>query len=147
MTDFVVCRVWLLGTSGAPGIDSAHTLLLLAVGPVRGVPSRFSGALPLADAGTDSSRITGFVKSAYFLQLVPQSSHKILLESPFGAFHHCTDSRVLHDAQSTLLRGCFTIDPSGSSSITGGDGAFVFLLELRSFLIWTLTSLSFELWV
>ena len=27
----------------------------------------------------------------------------------------------------------------------GGDGAFAFLLEARSFLIWALTSLSFEL--
>jgi len=27
----------------------------------------------------------------------------------------------------------------------GGDGVFVFLLEVRSFLIWALTSLSFEL--
>ena len=122
-----------------------HTLLLLALGPLRGVPSRFSGALPLADAGTDSSRMTGFVKSAYFLQLRPQSSHRILLESPFGAFHHCSDSRVLHDAHSTLLRGCFTIEPSGSSSTTGGEGAFDFLLEARSFLICALTSLSFEL--
>ena len=89
--------------------------------------------------------MTGFVKSAYFLQLVPQSSHRTLLDSPFGAFHHCTDSLVLHDAQTTLLRGCFTMEPSGSSSTTGGDGVFVFLLEARSFLIWMLTSLSFEL--
>lgn len=122
-----------------------HTLLLLELGPLRGVPSRFSGALPFADAGKDSSRITGFVKSAYFLQLSPQSSHRMLLESPFGAFHHCVDSRVLHDAHNTLLRGCFTMEPSKSSSTTGGDGAFVFLLEARSFLIWALTSLSFEL--
>ena len=128
-------------------MEPAHTLLLLALGPLSGVPSRFTGALPFADAGTDSSRMTGFVKSAYFLQLIPQSSHRILLESPFGAFHHCTDSRVLHDAHTTLLRGCFTIEPSESSSTTGGDGAFVFLLEARSFLIWMLTSLSFELLV
>jgi len=69
----------------------------------------------------------------------------MLLESPFGAFHHCVDSLVLHDAHNMLLRGCFTIEPSESSSTTGGDGAFVFLLETRSFLIWALNSLSFEL--
>ena len=125
-------------------IDIVRTLLLLALGPLRGVPSRFSGALPF-DAGTDSSRITGFVKSAYFLQLTPQSSHRMLLESPLGAFHHCGDSLVLHEAHTTLLRGCFTIEPSKSSSFAGGDGAFAFLLEVRSFLIWMLTSLSFEL--
>ena len=87
------------------------------------------------------------MKSAYFLQLSPHSSHRTLLESPFGAFHHCGDSLVLHDAHSTLLRGCFTMEPSGSSSTTGGDGAFAFLLEVRSFLIWALTSPSFELLV
>jgi len=144
VTDFVVYRFGLLEIFGRRD-GFSHTLLLLALGPLMGVPSRFSGALPFADAGTDSSRVTGFVKSAYFLQLVPQSSHRTLLDSPFGAFHHCTDSLVLHDAQTTLLRGCFTMEPSGSSSTTGGDGVFVFLLEARSFLIWMLTSLSFEL--
>ena len=127
------------------GVSLVHTLLLLALGPLRGVPSRFSDVLLFVDAGTDSSRMTGFVKSAYFLQLIPQSSHKMVLESPFGAFHHCEDSRVLHDAHTTLLRGCFTIEPSESQSVTDGDGAFAFLFEVRSFLIWALTSLSFEL--
>lgn len=127
------------------GMFLAHTLLFLALGPLRGVPSRFSDALPFVDAGTDSSRMTGFVKSAYFLQLTPQSSHRRLLERPFGAFHHCNDSRVLHDAHTTLLRGCFTIEPSESPSVSGGDGGFVFLFEERSFLICALTSLSFEL--
>lgn len=123
-----------------------HTLARLTIGPFKGVPSRFSVTATLAftTPGTDPSRITGLVKSAYFRQLSPQSSHRMLLDRPLGAFHHCVDSRLLQEAHMTLLRGCFTMEPSSSEHAVGDSMADNFP-EARSWRSWMFCSPSFEL--
>jgi hypothetical protein len=94
------------------------TLARFEEGPLRGVPSRFSGARVLA-SGSDSSRTGRTFRSAYFLQLVPQLSQRISVARPFGAFHQTLDSRVLQAPQAgDLDGGGLTREPSSSDRPT-----------------------------
>ena len=95
------------------------TLARFELGPVNGVPSLFSTAFPLF-IGRDSSRRGRTFKSAYFRQVIPHVSHKILAGRPLGAFHHVLDSRVRQAAQIllVLLMGSLKTDPSSSAMPT-----------------------------
>ena len=89
----------------------SHTLARFVEGPLNGVPSLFSLVFVV---GSDSS-LTGLTfKSAYFLQVVPHTSHRMFVGSPFGAFHQVLDSRVRHAPQLGVLDGCAMIDESSS---------------------------------
>ena len=99
-------------------------LARLAVGPAKGVPSLFSPErvfeVVVPFAYNVSSRVVGLaLKSVYFLQFRPQESQRIEVARPFGAFHHCRDSRVRQAAQYVVERpalvGTLTIDESSSS--------------------------------
>lgn len=98
-------------------ISSQLAFTRLAEGPAKGVPSLFSTDFPLLD-GNDSSRRGLTFKSAYFLQFVPQLSHRIFVGSPLGAFHQVLDSRVRQAPQLPDLEDWLTIDPSSSDRPT-----------------------------
>lgn len=87
------------------------TLARFVDGPANGVPSLFSLVFVV---GTDSSRTGLTFRSAYFLQFVPQTSHKMLVGRPLGAFHHVLDSRVLQAPQLGVLDGCAMMEESSS---------------------------------
>lgn len=88
-------------------------------GPDNGVPSRFSLVLDLVD-GRDSSRDWRTrLRSAYLRQFVPHASQRMLVDRPFGAFHHMDESRVLQAPQVGVLEaGSATVELSSSGSPT-----------------------------
>jgi len=87
------------------------TLARLVDGPGKGAPSRFSLVF---EVGTDSSRNGRTLRSAYFLQFVPQVSQRMLVGSPFGAFHQTLESRVRQAPQLGVLEGWAIMELSSS---------------------------------
>lgn len=96
--------------------EKKHTLARLDTGaPFTGVPSRLS---PVFAFDNGSSRIGRTVRSAYFRQLRPQLSQRMLVGSPFGAFHQTSDSRVRHAPQLLWpFLSSVTMEPSSSSGV------------------------------
>lgn len=87
-----------------------HTLGLFVVWDESGVPSLLSLVFEMGN-----SSLTGrTLRSAYFLQFVPQVSQRILVGSPFGAFHQTLDSRLLQAPQLGVLEGCAIMEDSSS---------------------------------
>lgn len=95
------------------------TFARLDEGPDKGVPSRLSFALDLAEGRGSSRDARTYVRSAYFRQFVPHVSHRILVDRPFGAFHHTDESRVLQAPHVGVLEaGSATMEFSSSESPT-----------------------------
>ena len=119
-----------------------RTLCLLETGADKGVPSRLSAGLFFDMVSSRNGRT---FKSAYLRQLIPQLSHSTPVASPFGAFHHWSDSRV---RQAPQLLSCLvssaTIDPS-SSEVSRGTGGATGFPAARNALIRSFSSPSFAL--
>lgn len=109
-----------------------------------GVPSRFS-ALDFGFATEGSSRSGRMLRSAYLRQLMPQLSQRTFVASPFGAFHHVSDSRVRHAPQLFVLVSSPTTEPSSSDMSATATRSGSVLPEARAALILSFSSPNFAL--
>lgn len=76
------------------------------------------------------------LRSAYLRQLMPQLSQSTFVASPFGAFHHVSDSRVRQAPQLLLFFvSSVTIDPSSSETSAAGVFSGSVLPDARAALI------------